>query len=174
MVAETSRGGVGRPDDDRHHCACPLRLVAKVASGQEVQPFTPAFHTDDNGAIAIFGNANETCPPVQSPRVLPRHMGQRRAFATPSSRRTLSTRRALGSDTNNEEQPWHMVDVNVDPDGSRNFDSSTPPCRGPRGQACFSPACSGRAACSLMPARNPGGAKLHLMRLLRRRRHTPA
>ena len=34
-------------------------VAAKVASGQEVAPFTPAFHTDNNGAIAIFGNANE-------------------------------------------------------------------------------------------------------------------
>ena len=49
-------------------------VVAKVASGQEVQPFTPAFHTDDNGAIAIFGNANETCPPgTIAPGTTPPH-----------------------------------------------------------------------------------------------------
>ncbi len=100
-------------------------VVAKVASGQEVQPFTPAFHTDDNGAIAIFGNANETCPPgTIAPGTTPPHGSTARLCDAVQQTDFVNTPGA-GSDTNNENNSWHMVDVNVDPDGSQNYNSSS-------------------------------------------------
>ena len=56
-------------------------VVAKVASAQPVAPFSPVFSGTDNGAIAVFGNANESCVDGYDGRRHPlRHGPPRRAF----------------------------------------------------------------------------------------------
>ena len=129
-------------------------VVAKVASGQEVETFTPAFHADDNGAIAIFGNANESCPPgTIAPGTTPPH-GSTAPLCDDrpaDGLRQHAGRRRVTRTTRTTPGTWWTSTST--PMGARTTTRPAQPFRCPRGQPCFSPACSGRAACSPMPAR---------------------
>ena len=148
-------------------------VVAKVARARKCSRLRRPSKPTITGPSPSSETQTRHVRRVPSPRVLPRHMGRRRAFATPSSRRTLSTRRALGVTPTTRTTPgtwWTSTSTRM---GARTTTRPAPPCRCPRGQACFSQACSGRAASSLMPAR-PRRCKTSLVRLHRPRRHIPA
>ncbi len=91
-------------------------LGTKRAAGQEVQTFTRAFHADDNGAIAVFGNALETCSQTFG--------GGGGNCGTVQQTNFLNTSGA-GGNGQNDNNNWNMVYVNVDPDGTANFNSSS-------------------------------------------------
>ena len=74
------------------------------AAAAPVAPFTPVFHTQDNGAIGLFGNTVETCP-LSASTCLAARNGT-----------------ATGGDLNNNN--YTMGFINIDP-GAGIVDSSS-------------------------------------------------
>ena len=110
-------------------------VVAKLASAQPVAPFSPVFSGTDNGAIAVFGNANESCP-----------TGQTLGGNLCDTNRHSSILGQLGRPFQryNDNNAWPMTWVNVDPNNNK-YNSSSATVSWPVGRPCSSPACSGGA-----------------------------
>ena len=98
-------------------------VVAKVASAQPVAPFSPVFSGTDNGAIAVFGNANESCPTGQT-------LGGNLCDTNRQS--SILANSDVQSNGYNDNNAWPMTWVNVDP-SNNNYNSSSATVSWPSG-----------------------------------------
>ena len=90
--------------------ASTVPIGASPASASPIVPFTSVFHTQDNGAVAVFGNTLLTCPTI-----------------TPGC-----TQAQLGQGPNLNNNNWSMAFLDADADPST-FDSSSSTVALPQG-----------------------------------------
>ncbi len=98
-------------------------VVTKVASSQPVASFSPVFSETDNGAIAIFGNANEACVTGTT---------ESGTLCDTARQESLLTNPGAENDSNNDNNAWPMSWVNVDPTNN-NYNSSSATVTWPSG-----------------------------------------